>query len=274
MSNINNGQETENQNTNSNVNNNELDSSSTLANKGVAKKSKSETGHAKNVANFDKLVTYIRDLGEVYNPGKQNIKLAQIEELNQIARESLDQYNKAFSIYTLSVSERVKGFEDLNAFITALHLNLKVYTDDSEKMMDIKSYIKKIRGTKMLKVVNTKGEEQKRYISTSRRSFDSILENFNRLISLIQSLDHYEPNEEDFKIEGLLSRYSKVKTMTEKVNQSMSELNIKRTKRDIILYDEIIGLIKVGKDARTYVKSLNINSIQKRAIQSIVFVSY
>lgn len=37
--------------------------------------STSETGHAKNVANFDDLVSFVTGYGTAYNPSKASIKL-------------------------------------------------------------------------------------------------------------------------------------------------------------------------------------------------------
>ncbi|MFA6401072.1 MAG: hypothetical protein WCX31_05525 [Salinivirgaceae bacterium] len=38
--------------------------------------STSETGHAKNVTNFDELISFVTGYGTTYNPSKDSIKLA------------------------------------------------------------------------------------------------------------------------------------------------------------------------------------------------------
>ena len=41
----------------------------------------SETGHAKNMANLESLITSISTFGNLYNPSKESIKLASLQTL-------------------------------------------------------------------------------------------------------------------------------------------------------------------------------------------------
>ena len=43
--------------------------------------STSETGHAKNVSNFDELISYALGYGSTYNPSKASIKLTALQTL-------------------------------------------------------------------------------------------------------------------------------------------------------------------------------------------------
>lgn len=54
------------------------------------KKSVSETGHAKNVANFQDLISFCEGHGATYNPSKESLKVAQLKALYQ---EAIDKYN-------------------------------------------------------------------------------------------------------------------------------------------------------------------------------------
>jgi len=51
--------------------------------------STSETGHAKNVANFEDLISFCTGYGTAYNPTKNSIKIAAMNTLLASARNSL-----------------------------------------------------------------------------------------------------------------------------------------------------------------------------------------
>jgi hypothetical protein len=51
--------------------------------------STTETGHAKNVANFDELIGFCTGYGVAYNPSKASIKLAALGTLLAAAQASL-----------------------------------------------------------------------------------------------------------------------------------------------------------------------------------------
>ena len=51
--------------------------------------STSETGHAKNVANFQDLIEFVTGYGATYNPSKNSLKLPQLISLKASAEGTL-----------------------------------------------------------------------------------------------------------------------------------------------------------------------------------------
>ena len=51
--------------------------------------STSETGHAKNVANFQDLISFVTGYGAIYNPSKNALKLPQLNTLYTTSQASL-----------------------------------------------------------------------------------------------------------------------------------------------------------------------------------------
>ncbi|PIX14288.1 MAG: hypothetical protein COZ74_03345, partial [Flavobacteriaceae bacterium CG_4_8_14_3_um_filter_31_8] len=51
--------------------------------------STSETGHAKNVTNFQDLIEFVTGYGATYNPSKNSLKLPQLTALKATAETSL-----------------------------------------------------------------------------------------------------------------------------------------------------------------------------------------
>ncbi|MES2619201.1 MAG: hypothetical protein V4613_15090 [Bacteroidota bacterium] len=63
--------------------------------------STNESGHAKNLANFQTLITFVTGYGATYNPGKLALKLPQLTLLAAAAQASLaDVLPKTHSITT------------------------------------------------------------------------------------------------------------------------------------------------------------------------------
>ena len=52
--------------------------------------STSETGHAKNVSNFQSLIAFVTGYGSTYNPSKTALKLPQLITLHSNAEIALD----------------------------------------------------------------------------------------------------------------------------------------------------------------------------------------
>ncbi len=80
--------------------------------------STSETGHAKNVANFNELISFVSGYGETYNPSKASIKLTALQTLLADAKSAMDAVNSAMPAYSNAVSAREAAFEPLNKLIT------------------------------------------------------------------------------------------------------------------------------------------------------------
>jgi len=73
--------------------------------------STSETGHAKNAANFEDLISFCTGYGASYNPNKASIKLPALNTLFTNAKNSLDALTAAAPAYTNAVNAREIAFE-------------------------------------------------------------------------------------------------------------------------------------------------------------------
>jgi len=75
--------------------------------------STSETGHAKNVANFDEMISNIQGYKTVYNPSKLSIKLDALQTLSINAKNGIDGVNAAIPAYSNAVAARDAAFSPL-----------------------------------------------------------------------------------------------------------------------------------------------------------------
>ena len=71
--------------------------------------STSETGHAKNVANFQDLIEFVTGYGATYNPSKSSLKLAQLVALKATAEaKRMEFLFELYEKYTADLFTKVK----------------------------------------------------------------------------------------------------------------------------------------------------------------------
>ncbi len=73
-------------------------------------------------------------------------------------------------------------------------------------------------------------------ISTSRQSFTQRAEHFSQLLTLIRTVDNYEPNEDDLKMENLDNLLAEMNNATAAVDQTEAALNKALRLRNEVLY--------------------------------------
>ena len=110
--------------------------------------STSETGHAKNVANFNELISFVSGYGETYNPSKASIKLTALQTLLADAKSAMDAVNSAMPAYSNAVSAREAAFEPLNKLITRVMNAVKATDISSQVEESVKTLVRKIQGTR------------------------------------------------------------------------------------------------------------------------------
>ncbi|WP_396170760.1 hypothetical protein [Flavobacterium sp.] len=82
--------------------------------------STSETGHAKNVANFQDLIEFVTGYGATYNPSKNSLKLSQLISLKASAEGNLADVISKNTNYNNKVNKRITAFSGLKSFSTRL----------------------------------------------------------------------------------------------------------------------------------------------------------
>ena len=106
--------------------------------------STSETGHSKNVANFENLITNVTGFGTVYNPSKESIKLLALNAQLATAKGAIADVNSAEPAYKNAVSAREVAFAPLNKLITRANNSLKSSNSSSQVDDSAMTLVRKI----------------------------------------------------------------------------------------------------------------------------------
>lgn len=239
----------------------------------------SETGHAKNVANFGTLITVVNGFGEVYNPSKQSITSASLRTLHDSAKNLMNEMNDASGAYSVAVAKREVSFNPLSKLTTRV-LNALRASDVTKQIVETaESLIRKIQGRR---ATPKKTDEEKaalqaegttvKEISSSQMSFDNRMDGFDKLLRLLDNIPQYTPNEEELKMDSLGNYYTALSSANAAAVQAETALTNIRMMRNEIMYKPGSGLVDISLSVKTYVKSLfGATSAQYKQVSGLTF---
>lgn len=239
----------------------------------------SETGHAKNVANFETLISIVSGFGAAYNPSKSAIKTTALTSLSTSAKTVMNQVNTAEGQYKIAVANRDVAFEPLSKLATRI-INALRASDVSEQIIaSAESLIRKLQGKR---ATPKKTEEEKaallaegttvKEVSSSQMSFDNRLDSLDKVVNFLSNIPEYTPNEEELQIITLAALYTSLSALNVAAVQAETALNNMRMSRNELLYKTGTGMVDVALSVKTYVKSLfGATSAQYKQLSALTF---
>ena len=240
--------------------------------------SQSEVGHAKNVANLQKLTEQV-NVYTLYNPPVDNLKLVNLQTLYTTASTKLSEVEDKRHANKIAITLRQSAFENLKSTCTKI-INLLDILGLSQGTLDqAKSLNRTIQGGQKKTTTppqdpNNQQPTTNNSISTSRQSYTQQAENFGILLQLLSTIPSYTPNEDDLKLINLNIYKDSLVSSTQAVDQTEAELNNKLIERDNILYADGTGLYSIAQNVKKYVKSLyGATSPEYTNVSSIEFTS-
>lgn len=220
--------------------------------------STSETGHAKNIANFQDLIAFVTGYGTTYNPSKNALKLPQLNALLTISQTKLADVITKKTAYNNSVNDRMLAFDGLKALSTRLVNALETTDAPKEKVSDAKGFNRKLQGKRASTPAtptdpNTPAPAT---ISASQQSYDQQIQHFAGLISVLESETSYTPNETELQIATLTAKQADLVAKNNAVSIAYTGISNSRINRNKTLYEDGTGLVSVATEVKKYIKSV------------------
>lgn len=236
----------------------------------------SETGHSKNIANLQDLISFCTAYGDRYNPVKEELKISSLKRLYENALSKLNETQAKKTLFDNATNQRADAFRDLNPLATKVINALAVSEKNPLMLSNAKSYNKKLQGRTKSKTEAEKSEKETeapiRTVSTSQQSYDSKINHFSNLIQVLEQSAAYNPNEEELKIRTLQEKLADIINKNTALINANTEYSNARLIRDQILYNNLTGLCQITKEVKQYVKSVyGATSPQYKQISGIVF---
>lgn len=248
-----------------------------------------ETGHAKNVAHFEYLITQCLSFGSIFNPSKPALKAEALNELLSKSQSAINIVKEKNTLYVDAVNAREILFKNLSTLTTRLLRIIQSSDVSDEKIKDVKSIIRKIKGQRASAIEHKPASEISSDTnigqintpepapvtkSSSQLSYDNRLENFAKLVSLISTELGYAPNEEEFKIVNLNATIADMRAKNSAVINAVTSLNNARIHRNKILYAKNTGLYDIAMEVKAYINAIfGTNSPEFKTVSKIKFTN-
>lgn len=236
--------------------------------------STSETGHAKNVANFQDLIEFVTGYGATYNPSKASLKLAQLTTLKTSADASLADVITKNTNYNNKVNDRITAFSGLKSLSTRL-VNALQSTDASpETIGNAKTFNRKMQGKKASssQVPTDPNALAPSTISSSQQSYDQLIQHLAGLTSVLEAEASYTPNEIELQVATLQNKIADLTAKNTAVATAYASVSNSRIARNEILYKSATSIVETALEVKKYIKSVfGASSPQYAQVKSIEF---
>jgi|NOAtaT_6_FD_contig_31_4537071_length_1257_multi_5_in_0_out_0_1 hypothetical protein len=251
--------------------------------------STSEIGHAKNVANFEDLISFCLGYGATYNPTLNAIKVANMNTLKTSATTSLTSAVTALTAFKNATNNREIVFEPVKKLTTKIMAAVKACGATEQTIKDVLTINYKIQGKRATPIKTVSSEistsaipnpndppvevpTDPKTISVSQQSYDSMIEHMEKLINLLSSITAYNPNENELKVATLNTLLTSMKTSNTAVINAYTTWSNSRIMRNDLLYKKITGLVDIAQECKSYVKSIfGASSSQYKQVSKLKF---
>ena len=220
--------------------------------------STSETGHAKNVANFQDLIEFVTGYGATYNPSKSTLKLGDLITLKASAESNLTDVISKNTAYNNKVNERIIAFSDLKSLSTRLVNALQTTDATAETINDAKTFNRKLQGKKASssQVTTDPNTPAPTTISTSQQSYDQLIQHLAGLNSVLEAEPSYTPNETDLQVATIQAKIADLTAKNTAVATAYTSISNSRIARNETLYSNTTGLVETANEVKKYIKSI------------------
>ena len=220
--------------------------------------STSETGHSKNVSNFETMISYCTGYGVTYNPSNSDILLSELTTLHTDSKASVKLVKTTETPFNDVEGQRKLIFKPLKPLSTKVLGAIRSSGAPSTVIADAETINRKIQGKRAdNSVIETPTEEApKDKISVSQQSYDMQIDHLEKLIELVDVEPKYNPNEIPLQIATLTNYKTQLETINTAVKNSYTPYSNAMIARDKKLYDPATGLVARAQLVKNYVKSI------------------
>jgi len=217
-----------------------------------------ETGHAKNIAQFQTLIEFVKGYGAAYNPSKQSIQLPALVALKESAEAALADTLSKKTDYNNKVSERQLAFSDIGTLSTKLINALEASDASSGSISDAQLYQKKIWGKRATPLQTTidPNAEVPKTISVSQTSFDQLIQHLSGIKTVLEAEPGYAPNETELQVDTLATKIADLQAKSAAVTTAYTEISNSRIARNQTLYTSENSIYETAANVKKYIKSV------------------
>ncbi|CAN5290896.1 hypothetical protein BH09BAC2_BH09BAC2_03580 [soil metagenome] len=234
--------------------------------------STSETGHAKNLANFKILIKTCSSYA-AYNPSRASILLPQLNAQYATCTTDLENVKAAKAVSDVAGNTRKQAFKGNKKFATRIINALAACDVKDEIVADARTIVRKIQGLRSPKQEPPKpGETPGPGKSSSQQSFDLVIDHYQKLWKLLNVEPAYVPNERELSSGDIQNFIAAMQNSVDGVTTTDVDLNKARFTRDNSFYKPDLGMVDNAIAVKKYMLSvLGTSSAEYKKIKAIAF---
>ena len=218
-----------------------------------------ETGHAKNVANLESMISFCTGYSDDYKPSNTIIQLAQLNVALALGQTVIDGVTTGLIGWKGNVNFRENQYLGVGKLATRVSAAFTACGATDNAIEDMKGFVRKIAGARKKKLVvddpNTAINEAA-HNSVSQRSYTQSAEHFDAIIEACMNEPLYAPNEPDLTIAAMQAKSAAMKAANTAVIGSVTTLSNNRLDRNQVIYTDPTSIFELAKLVKFYVKSI------------------
>lgn len=217
-----------------------------------------ETGHARNLAAFQTLISFCGSYGADYNPAQASLAITALETQLADAEVALNLAKQKQAVFINATDSRTDAYQPVKSLAMRIIYALSASGVSKQTLDSAKTFKRKLVGQRAsgAKLPPNPEGEANNTNSASQQSFDQILSAFNSLISLLETQPLYLPNEADLQITALKTFADTLKAANTAVISAKTDWAASRTPRDKLLYAPNTGILDTAQQVKNYVRSI------------------
>jgi hypothetical protein len=219
-----------------------------------------ETGHARNIQNFETLISFVTAYGATYNPANTAIELTALGTKLTAAKTAMAGVAATLSASKLAINDREETFASLRKLSTRIVNAYDAGGATPADVADARTINRKIAGTRKKPIPETDPDapsgDTPNYNSASQQSFTQLVAHFDDLLKLVTDSGTYSPNETDLDIVQLSAYSANLKSANTAVINAYTPLSNARIARDSAMYGDGTGIVELAASVKKYVKSV------------------
>jgi hypothetical protein len=207
------------------------------------------------VAAFDKVIRDCNTLGVRYNPSNVALQPSALATLLEQAQQKAKAVNDARMAHILAVSARKESLVGIPKLVVRITRLLSAAGVTKEQKEDAKM-IKRLffpgtgKKTSVVKAETSADSPVKGTRSSYGRGSAYLVDRFQLLVNLLQSIPAYKPNDSEFQVAQLNARLAEFQALNLAVVQTKSNLNAARIERNKVIYGAggVVEVTRLTKD--------------------------
>ncbi len=222
-----------------------------------------ETGHAKNVENWQKMIAACTGFGGDYKPSNANLTVGGMTTLLTEVDTEMDGVQTSIVPWKNKVADRENIYTGVRPRTTQILAAFKACGAAANKVDNMKTYQRQVHGArakaKPVDDPNTPGDESKGN-SVSHQSYVQIAEAFGQMVALMTAEPLYTPNEANLTVATNTTLLADMEAANDDVINAVPTWKNSMASRNARLYDDADSVFERQK----LVKALNHSTVPIR----------